>query len=99
MALSTSPVAGVKIANGIEHRQVLGVGLKDLFVLGNGVLQLALLDILLRSAENFLFVEAETKRHKSADSSLLPPQIMLKKPESIPQPGRNGPPKHAEGDK
>jgi hypothetical protein len=32
-------------------------------------LHLALLDILLRSAENLLFVEPETERHKSTNSS------------------------------
>src|SRR6201981_2394595 len=72
-------VAGVEVAHGVHHRQILGGGFEDLFVLGNGVLQFALLDVFLRSAENLLFVEAETKRHKSADSSLSPPKICSRK--------------------
>src|SRR6202007_2338496 len=69
------PVAGIEVAHSVQNRQILRVGLEDLFVLGNGVLQLTLLDVFLRSAENFLFVKAETKRHKSADSSSFPPNI------------------------
>jgi hypothetical protein len=62
--------ARVKVADRIQDRQVLGVGLEDLFVFRDRVLQLALLDVLLRSAENLLFIESETKRHKGADSKL-----------------------------
>ena len=62
------PEAGVKIADSIGDREVLGVGFKDLFVLSDGVLHLALLDILLRSAESLLFIEPETERHMSTSS-------------------------------
>ncbi len=58
------PEAGVEIADGVGDREILGICFEDLFVLSDGVLHLALLDILLRSAENFLFVEPETERHK-----------------------------------
>src|SRR5579862_7384673 len=64
--------ARVEVADRIQDSQVLGIGLQDLFVFGDRVLQLALLDILLRSAENLLFVESETERHKGADSKLSP---------------------------
>ncbi len=77
------PDARVEITHGVQHGQVLGVSLKDLFVLGNGVLELALLDVLLRSAQNFLFVKAETKCHKSADSSFFPAEDLLTKPGSL----------------
>ena len=60
---------GVKITNSIVDGEILGIVLQDLLVFGDGVLQLALLDKLLRSAENFLFVEPETERHRIADSS------------------------------
>ena len=60
---------GVQISNGIVDGEILGIVLQDLLVFGDGVLQLALLDKLLRSAENFLFVEPETERHRIADSS------------------------------
>ena len=62
------PEAGVEIADGIGDGEILGIGFENLFVLSDGVLHLALLDILLRSAENFLFVEPETERHKSTNS-------------------------------
>ena len=68
---------GVEIANGVGDSEFLGVSLENFFVLGDGILQLALLDELLRSAENLLFVEAKTKRHKIADSSsrfISPPE-------------------------
>jgi hypothetical protein len=47
--------AGVEIANRVRNREVLVVVFADLFVLSNGVLQLALLDKFLRGAEDFLF--------------------------------------------
>src|SRR5271169_912382 len=56
--------AGVEIADRVVDSKILGIALQDLFVLSNGVLQLALLDKLFRGAENFLFVEAKTKRHR-----------------------------------
>ena len=59
--------AGIEIADGVGDRQVLGIMLEDFFVLGDGVLQLALLDILLRTGQNLLFVEAE-QCHKSTNS-------------------------------
>ena len=59
--------ARVKVADGIGDGQILGIVLEDLFVLGDGILQLALLDILLRTGENLLLVEAE-QCHKSANS-------------------------------
>ena len=40
--------AGVEIADGVGDGQILGIVLEDLFVLSDGVLQFALLDILLR---------------------------------------------------
>src|SRR5258708_1253686 len=46
--------------------------LQDFVVLSNGVLQLALLDKLLRGAENFLFVEAKTKRHRVRTPAFFP---------------------------
>jgi len=48
--------------------------LEDFFVLRDGVRKLSLLNELLRSAEDFLLIEPETKRHKIADSDsvLLP---------------------------
>ena len=55
--------AGVEVADSVGHRQILGIIFKDLFVFRDGALQLALLDILLRSAEDLLLVESETKRH------------------------------------
>ncbi len=60
---------GVEVANGVGDGEFLGVGFENLFVLSNGIRQLALLDELLRSTESLLFVEAKTKRHKIADSS------------------------------
>ena len=64
--------ARVKIADGVVDGKILGIVLQDLVVLSNGVLQLALLDKLLRGAENLLFVKAKTKRHRGTDSSLFP---------------------------
>ena len=55
--------AGVEVADSVGHRQIFGIIFKDLFVFRDGALQLALLDILLRSAEDLLLVESETKRH------------------------------------
>ena len=61
--------AGVEVSNGVTHREILGIILEDLVVLSDGILQLALLDILLRSAEDLLFVEPETERHIGTNSS------------------------------
>src|SRR5580700_2429159 len=61
--------AGVEIANGVGDGKVFGVRLENFFVLGDGILHLALLDILLRRAEDLLFVEPETERHMSTNSS------------------------------
>ena len=66
--LFTFAETSVEVPHGIGNREVLGVCLEDLFVFSDGVLQLALLDKLLRSTEYLLFVEAKPKRHKSADS-------------------------------
>ena len=63
----------VQIPHGIHHREILGIGLQNLFVLSDRVWQLALLDKLLRSTENLLFIEAKTKPHKSADSISVRP--------------------------
>ena len=63
--------AGVEIAHGIHHREVLGVRLEDLLVFVDGVLQLTLLDRLLRSAESLLLVKPETKRHKKPTPSFV----------------------------
>ena len=51
--------ARVQVPNGVEDSQVLGVFLDDLFVLIDGVLQLALLHRLFRRGQNLLFVETE----------------------------------------
>ena len=61
---------GVQVPHRVVHGKVFGIVFKNLLVLGNGVLNLALLDKLFRRTEKLLFVEAETKRHISADSSL-----------------------------
>jgi hypothetical protein len=63
------PEAGVEIADGVSDREILGISLENLLVLSDGVLHLALLNVLLRSAENLLFVEPETERHMSTNSS------------------------------
>ena len=67
--MSAWPSRAVEVANGVGDGQFLGVGFENLFVLSDGVGQLALLDELLRSTESLLFVEAKTERHKIADSS------------------------------
>jgi len=61
--------AGVEVSNRVTHREILGIILEDLVVLSDGILQLALLDILLRSAEDLLFIEPETERHIGTNSS------------------------------
>src|SRR5208337_245112 len=61
--------AGVEVADRVGNGEVLGVGLDDLFVFRDGVLNFALLDVLLRRAENLLFVEPETERRKVTNSS------------------------------
>ena len=48
----------MQVAYGIQNREVLGIVLEDFFVLSDGVLQLALLDVLLGRAEDLRFVEA-----------------------------------------
>src|SRR5208337_546495 len=69
--------AGIKVAHGIHHREVLGIGFQDFFVLGDGVLQLALLDSFLRRVEYLLLIEAKTKRHKNGHSrSCLAPGVL-----------------------
>ncbi len=67
--MSALAETGVEVANGVGDGEFLGVSFEDLFVLSDGILQLALLDEFLRSAESFLFVEAKTERHMIADSS------------------------------
>ena len=52
--------ARVKVTDGIQNGEVFRIMLQDFFVLGDGILQLTLLNELLRSAENFLFIETET---------------------------------------
>jgi len=64
---------GVEVSNGIGDGEFLGVSFEDFFILPNGILQFALLDELLRSAESLLFVEAKTERHMLADSRSGPP--------------------------
>src|SRR5271169_325355 len=65
--------AGVEIADRVVDSKILGIALQDLFVLSDGVLQLALLDKLFRGAENFLFVKAKTKRHRERTPAFFPP--------------------------
>jgi hypothetical protein len=64
--------ARVEIADRVVDGQILGIVLEDFVVLSNGVLQLALLDKLFRGAENLLFVEAKTKRHKVRTPAFFP---------------------------
>ena len=59
--------ARIEVTHGVGDGEVLRVILENFFVLRNGILRLALLDILLRSGENLLFVETE-QCHKSANS-------------------------------
>src|SRR5581483_243493 len=56
----------VQVADGVRNRQVLGIVLENFFVLGDGILNLALLDVLLRSGENLLLIESE-QCHKSVE--------------------------------
>src|SRR5579862_6485589 len=63
-------VAGVEVTNGVVDRQVFGVVLENLLVLGDGILKLALLDVLLRTGENLLLIEAE-QCHKSVELQTL----------------------------
>ena len=49
--------AGVKVAHCIEDGEVFGIVLEDLFVFSDGVLQLALLDVFLRSTKNLRLIE------------------------------------------
>src|SRR5262249_4152529 len=62
--------ARIEVADRVHHGQVFGIVLENFFVLRDGVLELALLNELLRSTENLLLVEPETKRHRIADSGL-----------------------------
>ena len=55
--------ARIKIADGVEDSEVLGIFFGDLLVLNNGILQLALLDEFLGSAENLRFIEAESEHY------------------------------------
>ena len=66
------PEAGVEIADGVVDGKILGIMLEDLVVLSNSVLQLALLDKLFRGAEQFLFVETKTKRHRVRTPAFFP---------------------------
>ena len=59
--------AGIEVADGVGDGQILGIVLEDLFVLSNGVLDFALLDILLRIVKSLLLVESK-QRHKCANS-------------------------------
>src|SRR6202023_4091177 len=72
--------AGVEVSHGVTHREILGIILEDLAVLSDGILQLALLDILLRSAEDLLFIEPETERHRYE----LQPLVLSRKLRTIP---------------
>src|SRR5208283_1020038 len=56
--------AGIEIANRVRDRKILVIVLADLLVFSNGILQLALLDELLRGAKNLLLVEPKTERHR-----------------------------------
>src|SRR5208283_3175015 len=72
--------AGVEVPHGIGDREIFRIGLDNFFVLSDGVLHLALLDILLRSAEYFLFVEPETESHKDPElQPLVLPKNFLRK--------------------
>src|SRR5262249_17442956 len=55
---------GAEIADRVQDGQILGVLFDDLFILGDGILQLALVDILLRRCRYLCFVKAETGRHR-----------------------------------
>ncbi len=54
---------GMEVANRVEDSQVLGVLFDHLFVLGNGIGKLALLDMLLSRAEDLCLVETKPKCH------------------------------------
>src|SRR5262249_36031455 len=67
--------AGVEIAHGVQNGEILRVLFYDLVVLSNSSLQLALLDILLRCAEDLRLVEPEPECHsldKRVYASMLP---------------------------
>src|SRR5215472_9463113 len=66
----------IQVAYRVQNGQVFRISFEDLFVFGDGVLQLALLDIFLRSAENLLFIKSEAKRHISADSKPSPRRLL-----------------------
>jgi hypothetical protein len=58
--------ARVEVPNRIQDREVLGVFFNDLFVFGNRVGQLALLDELLRLREYLYFIETKPECHKKS---------------------------------
>ena len=51
---------GVEVTDGVEHRQVLGVRLDDLLVLGDRVLQLALLHVTLGVRQYLVLIKTKT---------------------------------------
>ena len=67
----------VEIADGVVDGKILDIVLQDLFVLSNGALQLALLDKLFRGAENLLFIETKTKRHRVRTPAFFPPNARV----------------------
>jgi hypothetical protein len=52
--------AGVQIAHRVQHRQVAGVVLEDLLIVGDGLVQPALLQVALGGRQNLRLVESET---------------------------------------
>src|SRR5205823_5883638 len=56
--------AGVQVADGVEYGEVFGVGLYSLFVFGNGILQLPLLDVSFRGSKYLRSIEAKAKSHR-----------------------------------
>jgi hypothetical protein len=60
----------IKVTEGIQHVEVARVFLGDLFKVGNGVVQLPLLDTLLRRSKGLSLVKTKTEHHK-----LTPPRL------------------------
>ena len=61
--LVTAPEPGIQVADCIQNGEVFRILLENLFIFGNGVLQLALLHEFLSHAEKFFPVKTETERH------------------------------------
>src|SRR5215813_2855993 len=77
---------GVEVADRVQDGKVLRVLLDALVVFGDCGLQLALLDELLRRAEDLRLVEAKPECHRLSEriySSMLPQQAFKSPPNSL----------------